>query len=377
MSSFFAVLYFSGSAYGFLVATGLCFKKENRYANRILSILIALFSLNLLKLGMDDLGLYRQLPHTIWIFTSAGFLFGPLIYFYISFLTGDIKKFSPTLLLHFIPFVVHFLFLLPFWISPASDKILQYERYLSGGFSREYTPLLTYTMKVAHYLVYVVVSFFKIVKYEKNYKKQHSSTKFYSLTALKTLLILNMLTLVSIICITMLHASKIVTMTHFFSRLSYIWITLILFILAYASLRHKKVLELPKKDDIKSALRKYGDNLLPEKEVSIYLQKILEFMEKEKPYLDNNLNIAVLAEKTGVPRHVISQVINRKLKKNFFYFVNLYRLEYVKKLLCNNKNKKSNILSLALEAGFNSKSHFNTFFKKETGMTPSEFRKQC
>ncbi len=375
MSSFFAVLYFSGSAYGFLVATGLYLKKENRCANRILSTLIVLFSINLLKLGMDDLGLYRQFPHIIWMFTSAGFLFGPLIYFYISFLTGDIKKFSPKLLLHFIPFIVHLLFLLPFWVSSASDKVLQYERYLSGGFSREYTPLLTYSIKVVHYLVYVAVSFFRIVRYEKNYKNQCSTTGFHRLVALKTLLILNMLTLVSIICITMLHASKVVTMTHFYSRLSYLWITLILFILAYTSLRHKMVLELPEKDDLKSALKKYGDNLLPEKEASAYLQKLLEFMEKEKPYLDSNLNIAVLAHKTGIPRHVISQVINRKLKKNFFYFVNHYRLEYVKKLLCSNKNKKRNILSLALEAGFNSKSHFNTFFKKETGMTPSEFRK--
>ena len=79
-------------------------------------------------------------------------------------------------------------------------------------------------------------------------------------------------------------------------------------------------------------------------------------------------------KKTISPYH-ISQVFNDCFNKNFYDFINLYRIEESKKLLRNPKNNEKTILEILYEAGFNSKSTFNALFKKHTGVTPTEYRK--
>lgn len=70
-------------------------------------------------------------------------------------------------------------------------------------------------------------------------------------------------------------------------------------------------------------------------------------------------------------------LVNTYLGQNFYNFINKYRIEEVKKKLSEDNSKENNILTIALETGFNSKSTFNTVFKKIEGVTPSEYRKQC
>ena len=96
-------------------------------------------------------------------------------------------------------------------------------------------------------------------------------------------------------------------------------------------------------------------------------------MEEEKPYLNGKLSLKEVAEKTNISTNHLSQVINENLEKNFFDFVNGYRLNLVKQKIKKPSNKKYTILSLAYECGFNSKSSFNSIFKKHEGMTPTEF----
>lgn len=97
-------------------------------------------------------------------------------------------------------------------------------------------------------------------------------------------------------------------------------------------------------------------------------------METRKPYLDSELNLIRLAEMLSVSTHHLSYVINTGFEKNFFQYVNEFRVEQAKKLL-KETNSKLSILGIAYESGFNSKTSFNTTFKKLTGQTPSEFRK--
>ena len=76
----------------------------------------------------------------------------------------------------------------------------------------------------------------------------------------------------------------------------------------------------------------------------------------------------------NIPRHYLTQVINGLLGKNFYTFINEYRLKEVKKLLVDEDYLKYTLTSIAYEAGFNSKSSFNSVFKNSTGMTPSQFK---
>ncbi len=98
-------------------------------------------------------------------------------------------------------------------------------------------------------------------------------------------------------------------------------------------------------------------------------------MVKDKPYRDRELTIFDLSDQLKIPRHFLSEVINEHLGKNFYTLVNEYRIEEVKIEWWILHYKHLTILAIAYDAGFNSKSSFNTIFKQKTGMTPSEYLK--
>ena len=100
-------------------------------------------------------------------------------------------------------------------------------------------------------------------------------------------------------------------------------------------------------------------------------------MTQDKPHRDSQLSLPQLAEKLGVSVNYLSQIINEQLDQNFFEFVNAYRIDEAKEILIDKRREKENILTIALESGFNSKSSFYTAFKKQTGLTPGAFRKQA
>ena len=121
--------------------------------------------------------------------------------------------------------------------------------------------------------------------------------------------------------------------------------------------------------------KRYEKSGLKEEAAENYFRQIIEFMAVEKPYTDPDLTINSLSEKTGIPRHYLTQIINEMLNKNFFTFVNEYRIIEVKEKLLQEKYSEYSILRIAYESGFNSKSTFNCIFKKLTGITPTQYRK--
>lgn len=105
-------------------------------------------------------------------------------------------------------------------------------------------------------------------------------------------------------------------------------------------------------------------------------EQIEALMEKDKLFQETELTLQQLAQKLGVPSYQVSQTLNDGMKKNFYDLVNSYRVEEAKRLLIDPGNLNYTILSVGFEAGFNSKTTFNTVFKKFTGLTPTEFRDQ-
>ena len=106
-----------------------------------------------------------------------------------------------------------------------------------------------------------------------------------------------------------------------------------------------------------------------------YIQQSLDnIMHNEKPYLGYNLTEAELAGMIDTTSHKLSQVINERYGLNFFEYINKHRVKDVKKLLKSPSKADEKIMALAYDCGFNSKSAFYNFFKKETSLTPSEYR---
>jgi AraC-like DNA-binding protein len=117
-----------------------------------------------------------------------------------------------------------------------------------------------------------------------------------------------------------------------------------------------------------------GSNLTPG-QIEQYKKQLLVLFSSEKLFLDPQVSLADLSEKLSVSTKHLSQVINQSFNKSFFDFINAFRIQEVQQILNESKDDKLTVLEAMYEAGFNSKSSFNTAFKKETGQTPSEFRK--
>jgi AraC-like DNA-binding protein len=99
-------------------------------------------------------------------------------------------------------------------------------------------------------------------------------------------------------------------------------------------------------------------------------------MEEQKPFVRSTLTLQELSDELQISAHNLSEVINTKLGKNFFDFVNGFRVKEVQARLADPQYDHLTILAIAQDAGFNSKSTFNTIFKKVTNQTPSEYRRQ-
>jgi AraC-like DNA-binding protein len=106
--------------------------------------------------------------------------------------------------------------------------------------------------------------------------------------------------------------------------------------------------------------------------------RLARLMEEKKVYTDPDLTLEKLASLMKTPRHHVSEVLNQYLHRSFYQFINDCRMQKVLNLLdqCRRQEITPNILSIAYEAGFNSKSAFNQYFKKTTGFTPTEYLKQ-
>ncbi|MEL6561845.1 MAG: helix-turn-helix domain-containing protein [Bacteroidota bacterium] len=108
-----------------------------------------------------------------------------------------------------------------------------------------------------------------------------------------------------------------------------------------------------------------------------YHQNLLTLMQEQKLFEDAELTLDILAQHLEISSGYLSQIINEKENKNFFEFINTYRVEAVKEKLLNNQFQNYTIFGIAMECGFKSKSTFNSVFKKITGQTPSIFKKKA
>ncbi|MEZ4810481.1 MAG: AraC family transcriptional regulator [Allomuricauda sp.] len=116
--------------------------------------------------------------------------------------------------------------------------------------------------------------------------------------------------------------------------------------------------------------------LLPPEKLNEIASQIIEKMEEDKLYLQSELTLKDLADEIKIPSYQVTLAINEAMKKNFYDLVNGYRVEEAKSLLTDSKSGHIKILAIGYDSGFNSKTTFNTVFKKITGFTPTDFKER-
>src|SRR5690606_4412981 len=105
--------------------------------------------------------------------------------------------------------------------------------------------------------------------------------------------------------------------------------------------------------------------MMDDEQALLFVHQLSDYMEKERPYLNNDLSLRFLASAINIHPNKLSWLLNQQFNKNFNQFVNAYRIEHFKKAAFNPSNTHLSIMGMAYESGFNSKTVFNTYFKNE------------
>ena len=346
----------------------------------ISAYLLSAFFLSQSLLSFHELILYGdQLRYTVLGFSpnlffiaSLGYAIdGPLLYLYANSLISKDFKVGYGHRLHLLPLLSYFVFLVfAYYVQELSTKIQIINLYL---FDLQWHFVTSDTAIKFIRLVYFLLALNLINKYREQLKQSRSSIEDVDLTWLKILVLgFSAVALVGVI----LSIAKVLTlfvdidvMWLMFLGLTTYYATLILVcsLLFFSALNISSVAEFKERGE-KSHTDYQAD---PE-----YIERVERLMKQQKPYLMSNITFDALSQQFDVPPRELSATLNGHFKKNFYEFINDYRIEEAKLRLVSDSHSEKTITDIFIEVGFNSKSVFNTFFKKKVGMTPSEYRKK-
>lgn len=302
-------------------------------------------------------------PHLFFLGLSFEFLIGPALFLYTLSLTQKEFKIRTIHLLHFIPFLVHLVYMgfkYHFWGVATKVSLLQ-------GYLFSYPEYITnYMLIYLHFICYASLTLAVLYRYRKQIKDYFSSITKIRLSWLSLIIwIFNLLWISSMIFFLL----RIFSVRLYFPReFSIVMLFVFSNVIMYKGLSQPVLFT-------SQLMNNHKKSVLPDSTVSQYLEKLQKVMEDKKPFLDCELTLSDLSELTEIPQRHLSQVINQKLHSNFHDFINRYRVEEAKRLLILPAYNHFTIIAIAYEAGFNSKSVFNAIFKKLVKATPSQFQK--
>jgi AraC-like DNA-binding protein len=304
------------------------------------------------------------------ILNSPGYIFAPAFYYTVSYFITPDRPWKIKDYFHLFSFALFYLltFLyITLYLGDLEGKQVPTVLLISRIF------LVLYCMQVFYYCT---SSWVKLKKHENNIRLFTSTIENVDLRWLRYI----------VICVLVMGCFFIINNLNNFSyyylaiiQLSYL---IGFFVIAYFFMKQKEIYPFTTdqkneiiytviKEDLKKQENKkpIEDNKLEELKTAL-----LHIMGNAKPFLDYELSLVKLASIMNISSHHLSYLINTGFDENFYQFINRYRIEEAKKLILDEKMSHLNFQGIALEVGFNSKSVFNTTFKKCTGQTPSEYK---
>jgi AraC-like DNA-binding protein len=333
-------------------------KKNKSVSDRILTIWMFLISVHLFLLYLNVTGEIYSVPFLLGWDMPLPLVQGVMLYFYTSFLTNQTPANARYLSLHVFPSLAMYIYLIPFFLLPADQKA---EVYRTDGAGYETFMIVKHYAIIISGILYVSWSAFLLRNHRKNIQQQFSDLHRVNLRWLQLLT----LGMGGIWCLVIFLSNEVFITAG---------IVMFVFMIAFFGIRQTEIFT-PRAaaDEEEEPKKKYTKSGLTE-ETSVQLhQKLTQLMAEEGLYRQSELSITDLASRLGVHPNYLSQIINQKESKNFYEYVNTYRLEEFKRLVAMSKNQQFTLLSLAYDCGFSSKSSFNRYFKKATGKTPSEY----
>ena len=361
---------------GLFISVLIFHKYFRLYPNRFLAALMLVFSFTLFHVYLDEKPFYDKLIIR-QILPAAIFLLSPLHFLYSKYLIHRPQRIKKPEYLHFLPALMLTIYGLLQSLNLIAPSNFLYENVKSGFIPFNW-------LYIFYSFFYYLLTIKILIWYSKRIRDVFSNIDKLKLSWLKTI------TYVALAGHLIFLAENILSVLDLnFSEflISSIISALYIYSMGYLGILKSDVLSDSGVEEITATLQeehsdsegiglKYQRSGLKIDQALAYKDELLKLMEDEQLYKDSNLTLRQLADSLSITPHHLSEIINSQLNKNFYDFINSYRVNQVIEDMSNDSKQHFTLLAIGLDAGFNSKTSFNTIFKKHTGKTPSEFRSQ-
>lgn len=346
--------------------------------NRVSNVLFAVFLIiNAIDISDPLFNMVSDGPSNLEIFKNMlVFLQIPVFYLYVLSVCYSDFKLKPQYLLHAFPFLIANLALLPHFYGVDTTSKIHFIENRQNMIELKFNHILLHVQMVIYF-----VAVFRVLRksktlYLENYAGKNISSYHW------------LFQLTVVLC--MVYAIALLKNILKFSDYVYIseeikagLLLLSLFIICwylFKALNHPELFrnvdsKLKLVSEMVSEEKNSEDPVTSDRAYNEDLLKLKNYMVEKKPFLNSSLTIQEVSDEIGIPVRELSLLINHQLGQHFYDFVNTYRIENAMNMLKDETKSKVTILEILYEVGFNSKSSFNTAFKKHTGTTPTLYRK--
>ncbi|MCB2206217.1 AraC family transcriptional regulator [bacterium] len=376
-----SLFFIAGIGVAVLIEFLLISKKQQTLSDRILTAWMFLIIVHLFLFNLYYTGDSYRVPFLLGFELPLPMLHGVFLFYYVSFVTGQLPRNRKLLLLHLLPAAVMYGYLLAVFILPLSSdqKIAVYE---ARGAGFELFNILRLWATTISGVVYVILSAVLLRRHRIAIRDSFSDLDKISLRWLEILTY----GMGGIWLLLLLFHNE---------PLTFSGVVTFIFLIGFFGVRQGNIFspadmksapaapteeaEGQTAEEVKAGIesevqpKKYTKSGLSDEAAEGLHAALIALMEEKNMYQKSDLSINDLASTLEVPPNHLSQVINQREKKNFYDFVNSYRIEAFKRQIAARKNQQFTLLSIAYDCGFSSKSSFNRCFKNETGQTPSQF----
>jgi AraC-like DNA-binding protein len=363
-----------GTLQGILISFFFFVKSRGRVATLMFGLYVFIFSLGLLEEWLLQQKLNLAGNIFLAFVSNSAFLYGPLLYLFVYFLTTNTKRFKNIHILHFLLFGTAFITRMAIILKDGNDV------KNADGMGE----LIAFELLVIQILLCNIYAIKRLDRYQHSILQTWSNIDQKDLSWLRRLLFLITGIYGFSFLLTHLLLFGIDDVTPYY-LLVQVSITVSIYIMSYMVL-FRSSLFIPEikrsmgnsvveeENEIeKPELLRYRKSGLKPEQARKYLGELQCLMDKEKPFKNPDLTIYTLAQQLGISRNHLTQVLNEELKLSFFEFINTYRIEEAKLLLLHPDFAHLNLPGIAVEAGYRSKTTFFSNFRKITGHTPQEW----
>jgi AraC-like DNA-binding protein len=381
----FELLYLVAATQFFGFSFRLFFKKRHNVADNVLGVLDIFIGIYFIVCWMAfDHGELKRFVLYVYCLPLLP-LIGPFLYIYTRIITSKEIIFKIKYLWYFTPFVIHYL--LDFiMLLIYGQQIIRPNFYLFHPVF-----IIEYYFKLLLPIFYLILILKRLNKFKIRLLNKYSNIDKIDYNWLRTLVLYFSIGYIVFLIVSIIGdlttegiPIHIISGMNLFFSISYIFVGYVAYTNYYNDINQGfnigHVIKEIRNDafiDDKNELNK--SNLLNDSQSEDYINsfnKLIQLIKVNKLYLEPDLNLGTLAAKMNLPSQRLSSIINLCSKKNFFDFINDFRVDEVKRILQKSKILLNDIVSIGMDCGFNSKSSFFRIFKNHTGLTPRIYHQQ-